>query len=239
MIKNASQLKSAQSRIDEIESQLKEYRKKDYSREVEFYIAPLETEKQELDEEIEEYLKLQSLPFEDAVRDVLNEPVLIDNIGQLLSKLRLAAKLTQAEMADQLGWEQSNLSRFESENYSSQTVNKIVEFVSELGVYLHVIPSLTEQYENRFFMTSNELTNLLIKSVYSSTQEAMSSVVKLIEPLDFDTQKVGFQQAFGNVTSKVHQGSYQAITNIFRHPLEDTIDEYPKTKSFADNLSST
>ncbi len=147
MIKNSSQLKSAKERLELIRHEIEEYRQEYSSVEFEFYILPLRTEEQELMGEIEEFEKLKELPFEDAIQGPLRAPILIDNIGLLLSKLRLAAKLTQSEMADRLNWEQSNLSRFESENYSSQTISKIVEFASALGVYLYVSPSLTDRPE--------------------------------------------------------------------------------------------
>jgi len=56
-------------------------------------------------------------------------------------------------MAEKLGWQQPNLSRFESENYSSQTIAKITEFVGILGIYLHVMPSITEEPRNIIFKT--------------------------------------------------------------------------------------
>jgi transcriptional regulator with XRE-family HTH domain len=98
-------------------------------------------------DKIIEYKKLKELPFTDAITSLLSRPVLIDNIGELLAKLRIAAKLSQSDIAQRLGWQQSNLSRFESENYNSQTINKIVEYASLLGVWLHVQPSLTEEAE--------------------------------------------------------------------------------------------
>lgn len=145
MIKNDGQLKRAQTRLGNIAFEIEEVQKKYSKYEQELYIVPLQQEQEELNEEITEYLELRDLPFENAMQGTLKKSTLIDNIGELLSKLRIAAKLTQAQMAAKLGWEQSNLSRFESENYSSQTVSKIVEFASTLGVWLHVTPSLTEK----------------------------------------------------------------------------------------------
>jgi transcriptional regulator with XRE-family HTH domain len=126
---------------------------------------------------------------------VLNKPILIDNISELLSKLRIAANLSQHEMADKLGWEQSNLSRFENENYNSQTISKIVEYVSALGVWLHITPSLTEEIkpENKMVKLRNS------KPIYSDTattlfplssedaSDSLSSNYFMFKPKESDT----------------------------------------------------
>jgi transcriptional regulator with XRE-family HTH domain len=144
MIKNDNQLKSAQSRLEDIKHRIEEYRGKFSGVELELYVTPLCYEEAELRKNIEEYLELQHLTFEDAINGPLSKAHLLDNIGELLTKLRLAAKLTQGELADLMGWEQPNISRFESENYNSQTISKVVEYASTLGVWLHVTPSLSE-----------------------------------------------------------------------------------------------
>jgi transcriptional regulator with XRE-family HTH domain len=147
MIKNDSQLKRAQKRLEEVQESIKKYRQLYTGADLIFYTTPLTYEEHELSSEIEIYQKLKSLPLEINILEMQNKSHLIDNIGELLTQLRLAAKLTQAQLAEQLGWEQSNLSRFESENYSSQSISKIVEFASALGIWLYVTPSLTEKNE--------------------------------------------------------------------------------------------
>src|SRR3990172_9078299 len=144
MIKSSAQLKNAEERLVSIQKLLAENSQKYSGLELEVYNMGLVIEEKNLLDQIIEYKKLKELPFPDAVISLLRKPVLIDNIGELLAKLRIAAKLSQSEMAQRLGWEQSNLSRFESENYNSHTINKIVEYASLLGVWLHVHPSLIE-----------------------------------------------------------------------------------------------
>jgi transcriptional regulator with XRE-family HTH domain len=144
MIKNENQLNRANERQEEILALLNEYQQEYDGIERDFLVLPLIDEVEEIRNEIEEYIQLRTLPFESAVSETLSKPTLIDDIGELLAKLRLAAKLTQTELSERLGWEQPNLSRFESDNYSSQTIGKTVEFASELGVRLYVIPSLSE-----------------------------------------------------------------------------------------------
>lgn len=150
MIKNENQLGRAKEKLKEILSLIEQYQQTYDGNERDILILPLIDEEEEIRDEIEEYIKLRTLPFEEAVAGPLSIPTLIDDIGELLAKLRLAAKLTQNELSDRLGWEQPNLSRFENENYSSQTIGKTVEFASELGVRLYVIPSLSELGETPF-----------------------------------------------------------------------------------------
>ena len=144
MIKNNIQLKRATSRLREVRQQVKGLREQYVGIELENYTNPLVDEANELEGEIIAYQKLRELTLEQALRKTLKEPVLLDNIGELLAKLRIASGLTQEDLATKLGWQQSNLSRFESENYNSQTIAKIVEYASSLGVWLLVSPSLTE-----------------------------------------------------------------------------------------------
>jgi len=163
MIKNNAQLKSTERILDSIRQNIKEFSGKYSAAELDFYIGPLEIEVEELESQIEEYTKLIELPFEQAVKQL--NPILLDNISELLAKIRISAKITQAEMAERLGWEQANLSRFENENYTSQTISKIIEFASSLGVWLHIIPTLTEELcpialeTQPLFSTQSEIKN--------------------------------------------------------------------------------
>jgi transcriptional regulator with XRE-family HTH domain len=153
MIKNDIQLKNAQSRIERVVKEIEQYQRKLSGLDLELHVAPLIDEEEELMQEISEYLTLRKLPFEEAVKKLSKEPLNIGNIGELLSKLRIAAGLTQKDLAEKLGWEQSNLSRFESENYNSQTISKIVEIASHFGVWLLVIPSMTEKVPEVTYIT--------------------------------------------------------------------------------------
>jgi len=150
MIKNENQLKRAKARLREVRSEIEQYQIEYTGIERDFLVIPLIDEEEELKADIDEYQQLKTLSFYEAVSEILSKPTLIDDIGELLAKLRIAAQLTQEELASRLGWEQPNLSRFESEYYSSQTIGKTVEFASELGVWLYVVPSLAELREKPF-----------------------------------------------------------------------------------------
>ncbi len=145
MIKNQIQLRRAHERLSEIGREIQEYQNRYSGVELELYVLPLMDMEDELKEEINEFKSLCRLPFEEAISGPLNKPVLIYNIGELLAKIRIAAKLNQKQLAERLAWDQPNLSRFESENYSSQTISKIVEYASSLGIWLYVQPSITEK----------------------------------------------------------------------------------------------
>jgi transcriptional regulator with XRE-family HTH domain len=145
MIKNNTQLMRALARLRAVRQQIEDFQNRFSGTELEILTIPLQDEAEELEAEISEYQALRELSLAEAVQGPLKEPTLLDNIGELLAKLRIAANFTQEELAIQLGWQQSNLSRFESENYHSQTIAKVVEYASSLGIWLHVTPSLTEK----------------------------------------------------------------------------------------------
>lgn len=147
MIKNNNQYIDARDRLNSVRQSLETYKNDPNNFDVQFLVPALEIEVGKLEDDIQEYLDLRELPFEIALETVLNRHMLIDNIGELLAKLRMAAKKSQTDLANELGWEQPNLSRFESENYSSQTISKIIEYASALGIYLHVIPSSLEKID--------------------------------------------------------------------------------------------
>ena len=144
MIKNDDQWKRVRSRLEGVGSLIEETTAAYSGVERDVRLLPLWDEQQMLHAEIQEYLELRRWSLDHAVQGILSRPLLLDNIGELLAKLRIAAGLTQEEFAAELDWHQSNVSRFESENYSGQTIAKVVEYASALGVWLHVTPSMTE-----------------------------------------------------------------------------------------------
>lgn len=142
MIKDDRQLESAEQEIERLQRDIQELRESYSGLEEIILTRGLERQIHDITTEIREYRGLRALSLEEAVMSLLREPVAIEEIGELLAKLRIAADLTQSELADRLDWHQSNVSRFESENYSSQTIVKIVEYASALGILLQVIPVL-------------------------------------------------------------------------------------------------
>lgn len=145
MIKSDAQLSSSESRLRSIEDELLDLRRRYTDNPPTYLIEQLERERNRLQQQIDEYHRLRGMSLTETIRVSSQQPVLLENIGDLLAKLRIAAGLTQRELAQRLGWEQSNLSRFESSNYSSQTIGKISEYLDGLGVWLLVFPSETRQ----------------------------------------------------------------------------------------------
>ncbi len=151
MIKNDTQMRRVLERIHEIEQDIKDLRERYSESQFEFWAGPSIDELEKLRSEIEAYQSIRTLTLEEALSGPLQKPTELESIADLLSGLRIASRRTQEEMAALLGWHQSNLSRFESENYGSQTIGKISEYVGALGVKLYVVasmdlPRLTRQY---------------------------------------------------------------------------------------------
>ena len=162
MIKNHNQLRRASARLQGVRQQIEDLQDRFGGMELDILKIPLIQETQELETEIMEYRELLQLSLEEAVQGPLRESMLLENVGELLAKLRISSGLTQEELAARLGWQQPNLSRFESENYHSQTVARIVEYAGCLGIWLHISPSLTE-----------EQTEVIYRSEKSSTSTAI------------------------------------------------------------------
>ena len=169
MIKNKNQLVKAQQLLREARTEINEVGNQYSGTEKEILLIPLERERDRLVSEIEEYNDITDNSLETLVAKILSKPVTIGNIGPLLTKLRMASDLTQAELAKKIGWEQANLSRFEGENYSSQTVAKIVQYASALGVYIHVSPSLSEQ-PAELEEVGPEIESILADSIINMSQ---------------------------------------------------------------------
>ncbi|MCA9925238.1 MAG: helix-turn-helix transcriptional regulator [Anaerolineales bacterium] len=144
MIKNDRQLHHARSRLDELKASIAEL-KREYSGLLrELHTTPLQNSVNKIETQIAEYEELTASSLADAVDGLLKKPHLFEETAELLTKLRIAAGLTQTEMAERLGWQQSNLSRFESDNYSGQTLSKIAEYADALEVWLYIVPELDE-----------------------------------------------------------------------------------------------
>lgn len=199
MIRNDKQLKGARDYVLELQSEIDELRSQYSGIEAKIFSNALELDIQRLEKEIRDYTQLRMLSLEEAVEDVLREPILVDNIGDLLTKLRIAKGWTQKKLADSLGWKQPNISRFENENYSSQTVSKIVEYASELGVWLHVSPSMEEKTKRITFTRIEDIPAYDVtstraekahKDIIAEVNTANDPKNIFIGDIEFTTQRV-------------------------------------------------
>ena len=146
MIKNDRQLSQIEQRCTELRGSITNLRENHSGFQLRAMLGGFESELAERREEIREYKQLLRLSLEEAIEGPLSRrPMLLGNINEFLAKLRIAAGLTQEEMADRLGWHQPNVSRFESENYGGQTIAKVVEYASALDVWLYTAASPSER----------------------------------------------------------------------------------------------
>lgn len=171
MIKNENQLVRVNSRIEKLEQQLNEILAQYSGIELELLYLPISDEIEKLQEEIYEYKSLKKLSLNESIQGLLSEPLLLDNIGELLTKLRIAAGYTQKELASKLGWKQSNISRFENPNYSSQTIAKVIEYANALDVWLQVFPSMTETISKEADTRFHAELNSIIISIGEGVKE--------------------------------------------------------------------
>jgi len=152
MIRTDRQLEKSKKRLDEVLCEIRDCKANYEGDALELRLFPLVDEANELESEIEEYEALISMDFDQAVQKILRQsPILMDRIGDLLAKLRIALGITQIDLAKRLGWHQSNVSRFESENYSSHSLSKVLDYADALGVFLYVFPSVEEVVSDSIF----------------------------------------------------------------------------------------
>lgn len=197
MIKSDSQLKNQWLRKKELEQEIRNTYDQYEGIEAKILAAGFEIELNVLNEEIREYGLLKTLTLQEAINGPLRRTLLLDHVSELLSKLRIAAGLSQSELAKELGWKQSNISRFESENYSSQTLSKIIEYASVLGVWLHVVPALTDEPAAIEFPPSEEI---VFSQLFAT---AISKQGNIDKPVESDSDTHSGDKLYISQTSEV------------------------------------
>jgi len=164
MIKNSNQLMQAEHRLEMIQDEITELQKNYSGIDLEIFTLSLFDEKEKIEGDIKEFNLLTNYDMDKILIEKAIRPHLIDNIGELLTKIRIAKKYRQEEFSELLGWQQSNLSRFESEDYGAQSIKKIVEYASALGVWLKVYPTFTDEEEEV------EISICSVRNTYPSHQ---------------------------------------------------------------------
>jgi transcriptional regulator with XRE-family HTH domain len=148
MIKSDAQLRQAQERLRNLQVEREQLLARHGGHAPAYLLNEIDGDRRQIESEIREHQMLKQLPLEQAIGLIAQKPVLLENVGELLAKLRIAAKLTQEQLAQRLGWEQSNVSRFESNAYSSQTIGKVSEYLDGIGVMLYVSPGSLSPVQN-------------------------------------------------------------------------------------------
>ena len=100
---------------------------------------PLESFYMQLQEEIQTYERL--------CRGELNELYNVRSIGHLLISARIARGLSQRELAQRLGVNESSISRDERNEYHSITLDRAARILEILGVAFHAVPELIPEAE--------------------------------------------------------------------------------------------
>jgi len=139
MIKNDRQYEYTKRKLYEFEEDLKAIRKK-YSSDKnkvallsQGYIEHIA----QLKAEIEEYEKMKRTPLPKVLR-IHN----LDEISPQLVRLRIARRLTQAQLAARIGCKQADVSRLEREDYQGYTISQLKKIAASLNaeIELDLIP---------------------------------------------------------------------------------------------------
>lgn len=134
MIRNDAEYKKAVKRIKEesvrlqaTEQRFKEQGLKDI--EIKRAMDPLMSFHLQLKEEVESYERLKQGLFDELIN--------LRGVGHLLVCLRIARGITQRELADKLGINESQVSRDERNEYHGITTERATKILEALGAKLH------------------------------------------------------------------------------------------------------
>jgi DNA-binding XRE family transcriptional regulator len=151
MIRSEAEYKNACKRVQEEKSRLQEqekkYQGKGYSaEEVARLMDPLVTFHLQLQEEVECYEKLKRGDL-GTLANFYN----LHGIGRLLIALRIKNGLTQKELADKLGVNESQVSRDERNEYHGVTVDRASKILDLLkgGLHSRCEDSPVEEFDKR------------------------------------------------------------------------------------------
>jgi transcriptional regulator with XRE-family HTH domain len=132
MIRNERQYRITKSQLEEFEHTLKSLQKAPtqdiHPRLVQAQRDAIISQVEELQGELSAYDALQS------GRAKVLELASLDELPEALIKARIAAGLTQRELAERLAMKEQQLQRYEATNYAGASLERIREVVSALGI---------------------------------------------------------------------------------------------------------
>ena len=139
MIKNDRQYEYTKKKLHEFEQDLKAIRKK-YSpdkNKVALLSQGYVEHIAQLEAEIEEYENMKKSPLPNVLR-IHN----LVEISHQLVRLRIARRLTQAQLAARIGCKQADVSRLEREDYQGYTISQLKKIAASLDaeIELDLIP---------------------------------------------------------------------------------------------------
>ena len=144
MIRNDNEYREAVTRLSEeqgrIETQKVELEKMGLSpADVKRAIDPIRSFHLQLQEEVESYQRLKRGEF-DEIRN-------LQGLGQLLISARIARGLTQRQLAEKLGVNESQVSRDERNEYHGVTLDRAARILESLGVELRTtVVALSDEH---------------------------------------------------------------------------------------------
>lgn len=193
----------------------------------------LESQIEELQAELEAYTALES----GAVRVV--ELTSLADLPTALIQARIAARMTQRELAERVGVQEQAIQRYEKTNYAGASLERIQEIVQALGVVVReevFLPTANVSYQGlvhsvkRIGLGSDWLRRLLPSSLFTQLEEDASAEPSLvlhaagllgrvfsIRPMDFFTDAPG-RLAFagaGGVRFKLPAGAQETQLTAF------------------------
>jgi DNA-binding transcriptional regulator YiaG len=139
VIRTETQYKQAAEMLKALRGQLAaaghSYRAEGYAgEELKRLLDPLRSHLAQVEEEVETYEKLQRGELSE-----IGELINLRELGRSLVQLRIAAQLTQRELAKRLGVEESQVSRWERNEYHGITVERASEILDKLGARVRTI----------------------------------------------------------------------------------------------------
>ena len=134
MIRNESEYQKATERLAEekamLEEQLSKLKEMDLSKaEIKRAMDPMRSFHEQLKEEVASYERL--------CRGEFDELTNFEGVGRLLVALRIAAGLTQRELAERLDVHVTAVSRDERNEYHGITIERASRVLSAIGATLH------------------------------------------------------------------------------------------------------
>ncbi|MHC9542848.1 MAG: helix-turn-helix domain-containing protein [Vulcanimicrobiota bacterium] len=138
MIKNDRQLKRSEKKLSELKSLLNDVQSRYSGKALLLYSAGPETMIQQIEREIQEYRFLKEKDLYDVIEEIGD--VSLEDIGPVIAKLRIAAGLSQKELAQLLHTKQSNISRLENGRYYSHSLPQLANTGRVLGIDFTICP---------------------------------------------------------------------------------------------------
>jgi ribosome-binding protein aMBF1 (putative translation factor) len=95
--------------------------------------SALESQLDELQEELAEY---EALMVHGKGEPLMFEVNSLEAVPQILIKARIAAKLSQKDLAERLGLKEQQIQRYEATEYASANLARVIEVSQALGIRL-------------------------------------------------------------------------------------------------------